>query len=203
MRIGDRIAFYRAPLRRRMPDTAFDIRGAGRVAAGGYHLRLCRLGRDGGAGVPGGGGRGGSSRPGFAPGFPGTADGALLTEAVRQGVTVVQSTRAGSGRTFRGTRARESGFLIADNLNPAKGPAAAGAGADRGPRTRRRSRRCSRRIEQLQRRLPRVPVRVALIRVRHLQHPRLGRTAGPAICSPIGQTFGSNPHGTLIAGRPR
>jgi L-asparaginase len=33
---------------------------------------------------------------------------------------VVQSSRAGSGRTFRGKRARESGFLVADNLNPQK-----------------------------------------------------------------------------------
>ena len=32
----------------------------------------------------------------------------------------MQSTRAGSGRTFRGTRLQEAGFLIADNLNPQK-----------------------------------------------------------------------------------
>jgi L-asparaginase len=32
----------------------------------------------------------------------------------------VQSTRAGSGRTFRGKRLAEYGFLIADNLNPQK-----------------------------------------------------------------------------------
>ena len=57
---------------------------------------------------------------GFAPGFPGTDDAEMLKQAVQQGVIVVQSTRAGSGRTFRGKRARESGFLIADNLNPQK-----------------------------------------------------------------------------------
>ena len=33
---------------------------------------------------------------------------------------VVQSTRAGSGRTFRGTRLANAGFLIADNLLPQK-----------------------------------------------------------------------------------
>lgn len=33
---------------------------------------------------------------------------------------VVQSTRAGSGRTHRGRRETESGFLVADNLNPRK-----------------------------------------------------------------------------------
>ena len=32
----------------------------------------------------------------------------------------MQSTRAGSGRTFRTTRIRQAGFLIADNLNPQK-----------------------------------------------------------------------------------
>ena len=32
----------------------------------------------------------------------------------------MQCTRAGSGRTFRGKRLREAGFLIADNLTPQK-----------------------------------------------------------------------------------
>jgi L-asparaginase len=39
---------------------------------------------------------------------------------VKDGVIVVQATRAGSGRTFQGTRLREMGFLIADNLTPQK-----------------------------------------------------------------------------------
>ncbi len=33
---------------------------------------------------------------------------------------IVQCTRAGSGRTFRGTRLANAGFLIADNLLPQK-----------------------------------------------------------------------------------
>ena len=45
---------------------------------------------------------------------------AALKDAVGQGVVVVQSTRAGSGRTFRGKRLQEAGILIADNLNPQK-----------------------------------------------------------------------------------
>ena len=44
----------------------------------------------------------------------------MLQEAVTNGITVVLSTRAGSGRVARGTRAREAGFLVADNLNPQK-----------------------------------------------------------------------------------
>ena len=43
-----------------------------------------------------------------------------MREAVAQGVVVVQSTRAGSGRTFQTTRLKAGGLLIADNLNPQK-----------------------------------------------------------------------------------
>jgi L-asparaginase len=57
---------------------------------------------------------------GFAPGFAPPGDFAALREAAAQGVVVVQCTRAGSGRTFRGTRLANAGFLIADNLLPQK-----------------------------------------------------------------------------------
>ena len=43
-----------------------------------------------------------------------------MQAAVAQGVVVMQCTRAGSGRTFRSSRLREAGILIADNLNPQK-----------------------------------------------------------------------------------
>ena len=116
---GDRIAFYRAPLRRRMPDTEFDIRTLHALPR--VDIAYAYVGSDGTAvrAFVAAGAKGIVSA-GFAPGFPGTADAALLTEAVRDGVVVVQSTRAGSGRTFRGQRAAASGFLVADNLNPQK-----------------------------------------------------------------------------------
>ena len=57
---------------------------------------------------------------GFAPGFCGPGEQSALKEAVDKGVVVVQSTRAGSGRTFRSTKLAENQFLIADNLNPQK-----------------------------------------------------------------------------------
>jgi L-asparaginase len=57
---------------------------------------------------------------GFAPGSPAPAEMDALAAAAKQGVIVVQSTRAGSGRTHRGKRMRENGFLIADNLLPQK-----------------------------------------------------------------------------------
>jgi L-asparaginase len=116
---GDRVAFYRAPLRRHMPDTEFDIRGMDALPR--VDIAYAYVGSDGAAvrAFLEAGARGIVSA-GFAPGFPGTADAEILKAAVRQGVVVVQSTRAGSGRTFRGKRARESGFLVADNLNPQK-----------------------------------------------------------------------------------
>ena len=58
-----------------------------------------------------------ASREGSAP-RPGDLE--PLAEAVRRGIIVVQSTRAGSGRTFKNTRLTRHGFLIADNLNPQK-----------------------------------------------------------------------------------
>src|SRR6202021_1098720 len=100
---------------RHMPDTEFDIRTLDALPR--VDIAYAYVGSDGtavraflAAGA----------RRIVAPGFPGTADAELLKEAVRQGVLVVQSTRAGSGRTFRGKRATESGFLVADNLNPQK-----------------------------------------------------------------------------------
>jgi L-asparaginase len=116
---GDRVVFYRAPLRRRMPDTEFDISGLDALPR--VDIAYAYVGSDGTAvrAFIAAGAKGIVSA-GFAPGFPGTADAALLTEAAANGVIVVQSTRAGSGRTFRGKRAQESGFLVADNLNPQK-----------------------------------------------------------------------------------
>jgi L-asparaginase len=58
---------------------------------------------------------------GFAPGFAGRADFEVLSQAVAErGLVAMQCTRAGSGRTFKGKRLREHGWLIADNLNPQK-----------------------------------------------------------------------------------
>ena len=45
----------------------------------------------------------------------------MLRQAVAEhGIVVVQSTRAGSGRVFRGKKMREDGFITADNLTPQK-----------------------------------------------------------------------------------
>ena len=44
---------------------------------------------------------------GFAPGYCPPGEIEALAEAARQGIAVVQSTRAGSGRTFRGSKLRQ------------------------------------------------------------------------------------------------
>ncbi len=43
-----------------------------------------------------------------------------MTEAVKQGIVVVQSSRAGSGRIHRSRKLTDAGVLAADNLNPQK-----------------------------------------------------------------------------------
>ncbi len=116
---GDAIAYYRHPIRRRAPDTEFDIQTLEALPR--VDIVYTYTGSDGTAvrAFMDAGAQGIVSA-GFAPGFCGPGDQEPLEEAVRRGIIVVQSTRAGSGRTFRNTRTTRSGFLIADNLNPQK-----------------------------------------------------------------------------------
>ncbi len=116
---ADRIAFYRAPVRRRAPDTAFDIRGLDALPR--VDVAYAYAGSDGVAvrAFVAAGARGIVSA-GFAPSFPTPADTEALAEAAKAGVVVVLSTRAGSGRVFPGQKMRDQGFLSADNLNPQK-----------------------------------------------------------------------------------
>ena len=116
---ADRIAYYRRGERRTAPDTEFDIRTLPALPR--VDIAYAYTGSDGTAvrAFAAAGARGIVSA-GFAPGFPGTADSAALEQAIAAGITVVQSTRAGSGRTYRGERFQRTGILIADNLNPQK-----------------------------------------------------------------------------------
>jgi L-asparaginase len=116
---GDAITYYRQPLRRRAPHTEFHVQDLPALPR--VDIAYAYTGSDGAAvrAFVAAGAQGIVSA-GFAPGFCGPGDLEALEEAVRQGVIVVQSTRAGSGRTFRSTRLARSGFLIADNLNPQK-----------------------------------------------------------------------------------
>jgi L-asparaginase len=116
---GDRVSFYRRPVRRAAPDTEFDIRGLTTLPR--VDIQYAYAGSDGAAvrAFVDAGARGIVSA-GFAPGFPGPIDAEALAEAVRQGVIVVQSTRAGSGRAYPERWSREGRFLPADNLTPQK-----------------------------------------------------------------------------------
>ena len=116
---GDRVAYYCAPERRHMPDTEFDIRALDALPR--VDIVYAYAGADGTAvrAFVEAGARGLVSA-GFAPGFPTPGDAEALREAREAGLVVVLSSRAGSGRVFRGGRARAIGAIAADNLNPQK-----------------------------------------------------------------------------------
>jgi L-asparaginase len=116
---GDAVAFYRRPLRRCYPATEFDIRTLAALPR--VDIAYAYAGGDGTAvrAFTAAGAKGIVSA-GFAPGFAPPGEFEALKEAVAQGVAVVQCTRAGSGRTYRGSRLASAGFLIADNLVPQK-----------------------------------------------------------------------------------
>lgn len=116
---GDKIVFYRRPIRRAAPDTEFDIRSLDTLPR--VDIVYAYAGSDGTAAraFVAAGARGIISA-GFAPGFAGPADFEVLKDAATQGITVMQCTRAGSGRVFKGKRLAEAGFLTTDNLTPQK-----------------------------------------------------------------------------------
>jgi L-asparaginase len=116
---GDRVVWYRKPLRKLAPDTEFDIRGLDVLPR--VDIAYTYAGADGTAvrAFTAAGARG-IVAAGFAPGFVTPADAAALAEARKAGVIVMQSTRAGSGRVFSTTKLAEAGFIPADNLTPQK-----------------------------------------------------------------------------------
>lgn len=116
---ADRVVFYRRPLRRVMPDTAFDLRAIDALPR--VDIAYSHADADATAirAFVAAGARGIVSA-GFAPGSPTPAEADALAEAVEAGVVVVQSTRVGSGRVVRGEKMTRQGLLAADNLTPQK-----------------------------------------------------------------------------------
>ncbi len=116
---ADAICWYRRPLRRLAPDTEFDVRGLDALPR--VDVAYTYAGADGAAidAFVAAGARG-IVAAGFAPSFVTPAMAAALEAAVAKGVVVVLSTRAGSGRAARTTRAQKAGFIAADNLTPQK-----------------------------------------------------------------------------------
>jgi L-asparaginase len=116
---GDAIAYYRQPVRRRAPDTEFDIRGLDALPR--VDIAMSYAGDDGTATrafVKAG--AQGIVLAAFAPGLISPPEMEAAKEAVAAGVVVVASTRAGSGRAFHPARSRDAGFIAADNLTPQK-----------------------------------------------------------------------------------
>ncbi|MCC6717061.1 MAG: asparaginase [Acetobacteraceae bacterium] len=116
---GDAVAFYRRPLRRCYPDSEFDVRAMDALPR--VDISYSHVGADGAAprAFIAAGARGIVSA-GFAPGSPTPGELEALEEAIAAGIVVMQSTRVGSGRVFKGRRMREAGILAADNLTPQK-----------------------------------------------------------------------------------
>ena len=116
---GDEIRYYRQPLRRRMPETEFDVSGLTELprvdvsySYGGVDGTAVRAFVQAGAK--------GIVAASFAPGMSHLDEVAALEEAVKHGVFVVVSTRAGSGRVTQRKAMNDRGFIAADNLNPQK-----------------------------------------------------------------------------------
>ncbi|MBO1076626.1 asparaginase [Roseomonas marmotae] len=116
---GDRIAFYRRPLRRAAPDTEFDIRDLPALPR--VDIAYSHADADGTAirAFVAAGAQGIVSA-GFPPGSGTPGETEALREALAEGVVVVQSSRAGSGRVIQGRRMAQEGMLAADNLTPQK-----------------------------------------------------------------------------------
>lgn len=116
---GDAVVFYQRPIRHVYPNTEFDVRALETLPR--VDIALTYAGMDDiiVKALIAAGARGIVSA-GFAPGFPTPAEADALGDAVKAGIVVVQSTRAGSGRVFHSARLRQQGILVADNLLPQK-----------------------------------------------------------------------------------
>lgn len=116
---GDRVVFYRRPVRKSAPETPFDIRALDALPR--VDIAYSYAGSDGTAvrAFVQAGARGivGAA---FVPGLLSPEESAAMKEAVDQGVHIVLSSRGGSGRVFAPEKVRRLGFLQADNLTPQK-----------------------------------------------------------------------------------
>ncbi|MBE9603695.1 asparaginase [Acetobacteraceae bacterium H6797] len=115
---GDKVSFYRKPLRKAYPETEFDI--ASLEALPRVDILYAYTGADATAAeaLIAAGAKGIVSA-GFAPGFAAAGEVPALVEAVKKGVVVVQSSRA-RGRVPETTKLRQAGIIPADNLLPEK-----------------------------------------------------------------------------------
>jgi len=115
----DKIAYYRMPDRRRAPNTEFDVRGLTELPrvdismtyAGTHGTAIDAYVAAGAKGIVVGA---------MAPGYVAPIEFEKLAAAAEKGVTIVHSTRAGSGRVADVASRRVPGTVLADNLPPQK-----------------------------------------------------------------------------------
>ncbi len=116
---GDGVHYYRAPLRRRMPDTEFDMSAVTELPR--VDVVPCYGGSDAVAiDAYVAAGAKGLVSAGFAPGLLTPQQDEAFDRVVKEGVVVVQSNRAGSGRVPNRAGLLKRGLVSADTLNPQK-----------------------------------------------------------------------------------
>ena len=116
---GDRVSFYRSPLRKHTLESPFDIASITSlprvdIAYSYGGADACAIEAFVAAGAKG------IVSCGLAPGIPTPLEAKALERAAASGIVVVQSTRAGSGRVARRDYLRDQGMVGADNLNAQK-----------------------------------------------------------------------------------
>jgi L-asparaginase len=116
---GEHVRYYRRAERRSAPETEFDISGLDALPR--VDISYSYAGSDGAAirAFVAAGAKG-LVVAGFAPGMTTPAEQEAIGEAREKGVTVMISTRAGSGYALDPARLKALGVLSADNLNPQK-----------------------------------------------------------------------------------
>ena len=115
----DKVAYYRMPERRRAPDTEFDVRGLDDLPR--VDVSMTYAGSDGAAieAFQAAGAKG-IVVGAMAPGYVTPMELEKLHAAREAGVTIVHSSRAGSGRVGDVPSRRAPGTVLADNLTPQK-----------------------------------------------------------------------------------
>lgn len=116
---ADAVVYYRTPRRRHKPAAEFTLAGVEHLPR--VDIAYAYAGTDGAAvrGFVAAGARGIVSA-GFAPGGTTAAETQALEDAVSQGLIVIQTSRAGSGRVTQRANLTAKGFIAGDNLNPQK-----------------------------------------------------------------------------------
>jgi L-asparaginase len=116
---GDKISFYRQPVRKRAPETEYTVKTGDKLPR--IDIAYSYTGDDGvaidafvAAGAKG------IICAGFAPGGATDGEREAFDRAADAGVQVMISTRAGSGRVVEAEGGRPKGSIPADNLTPQK-----------------------------------------------------------------------------------